>query len=363
VIKVGIMATLSGPYASSDAQASTVGPAWQKWINAQGGIDGHPVEVLLGDDQANPATAQSIAQKFIADGVAAVIAASDSVTPAWDSAVIAKGIPVIGGTSIATDWWTKAGMFPTGTGITADVGSYVTIGVKYGHAKVYGSVYCAEIPACAATIPQEKAQAKSLGIGFTSLSVSATAPSYVAPCLQLEQAHADFVLLGMAAGSDASMAQACQSQGYNPGYGTSDIAYSPTFLTVPSFTAYGISNAFPLAYTGQPVAAYTAAMKQYAAGDNWQSGDAGETWTGLQAMAKAIEDAKVSATADVTAADVLTGLYSFHGETLGGLVANGLTYPKDKPVGLNFNPCYFVMGVANGKLTAPSGLTPVCPTS
>ena len=64
----------------------------------------------------------------------------------------------------------------------------------------------------------------------------------------------------------------------------------------------------------------------------------------------------------MTSQDVLTGLYSFKSENLGGELANGLSYTRGKAVGFTSNPCYFVVGMQSGKVTAPAGLTPQCPS-
>ena len=117
LIKIGVIGSLSGAQASSSDQGATVAPAWADWINANGGIDGHPVQVIVMDDKGDPATAQAAGQQFIADGVSAIIVSSDNLVSAFDSAAIAKGIPLIGGASDESDWYTKQGMFVTMTGI------------------------------------------------------------------------------------------------------------------------------------------------------------------------------------------------------------------------------------------------------
>ena len=102
-------------------------------------------------------------------------------------------------------------------------------------------------------------------------------------------------------------------------------------------------------------------MEKYAQGHNWKEGTASFTWDGLQVLAKAIDNAGPAAT--VTSADVLTGLYRFKDENLGGELANGLTYTQGRAVGFTFNPCYFVVGMQGGRVTAPAGLAPQCPAA
>src|SRR5690349_1009881 len=49
-ISIGVISSLSGPQASSSNQADTVAPAWAEWVNANGGLNGHPVKIISVDD-------------------------------------------------------------------------------------------------------------------------------------------------------------------------------------------------------------------------------------------------------------------------------------------------------------------------
>src|SRR5260370_15582558 len=55
--------SLTGAQASSSDQGATVAPAWAAWINANGGLGGHPVQVVVMDDKGDPATAQAAGQQ------------------------------------------------------------------------------------------------------------------------------------------------------------------------------------------------------------------------------------------------------------------------------------------------------------
>ena len=102
-------------------------------------------------------------------------------------------------------------------------------------------------------------------------------------------------------------------------------------------------------------------MQKYATNSNWREGTASFTWNGLQAFAQAVKNAGVAASATVTPADVMAGLYDFKGENLDGLLANNVTYTKGKPLGFTANACYFIVGMKGGQTTAPANLTPQCP--
>src|SRR3954467_12040931 len=111
-IKIGLMSTLSGPQASSGNQGAVVAPAWAAWINANGGINGHPVQVISEDDGGDPAKAQAAEKKLIdSDNVVAIVAGSDTLISVYDADAISKGVAIVGGTSNGPDWFQKAGMF------------------------------------------------------------------------------------------------------------------------------------------------------------------------------------------------------------------------------------------------------------
>jgi branched-chain amino acid transport system substrate-binding protein len=361
LIKIGVIGSLTGPQASSSDQGATVAPAWADWINANGGINGHPVQVIVMDDKGDPATAQAAGQQFIADGVSAIIVSSDNLVSAFDSAAIAKGIPLIGGPSDESDWYTKQGMFVTMTGIVPGLGAQVAVAVQYGHAKKFANLYCAEVAACAQANPILQGAAKAAGVSYTQLAVSSTAPSYTAQCLQLKQEGVDYAQLNFATAAAVRFVQNCQAQGYNPTWGSSEQSIGAAYASLPNFTAYGPAYAFPSVATGAPVEQFTSVMQKYATGSNWKEGTASFTWQGLQAFAQAVKNANVAASTAVTSADVMTGLYDFKGENLDGLLANNVTYTKGKAFGFTANACYFVVGMKGGQTTAPAELTPQCP--
>ena len=361
LIKIGVIGSLTGPQASSSDQGATVAPAWAAWINANGGIDGHPVQVIVLDDKGDPATAQAAGQQFASDGVAAIVVSSDNLVSAFDSAAIAKGIPLISGSANSSDWYTKPGMFPTPTGVINGVAAQVAVAVKYGHAKKFANLYCAEVAACAQVNPVLQGAAKAAGIGYTQLAVSSTAPSYTAQCLQLKQEGVDYAQLNFSTAAAVRFVQNCQAQGYNPTWGSSEQAVGTAFASIPNLTVFGPAFSFPSVAGAPPADQFRSVMQKYATNSNWREGTASFTWDGLQALAQAVKDENIPAATAVTAADVTAGLYSFKNVNLGGELANGVTYTKGKPFGFTTNACYFVVGMKGGQTTAPADLTPQCP--
>ena len=242
--------------------------------------------------------------------------------------------------------------------VLSGLSDQVLVAKQFGKATKFANLYCSEIAACAQADPPLKAAATKAGIGYTSLAVSSTATSYTAECLKLQQEKVDYAQLNFTTAAAAKFVQDCQSQNYNPTWGTSAQAVGKDLISIPNFTAYGPAYAFPSVADSPVVATYVKAMTSYAKGDNWREGTASFTWTGLEALRTALAGAGTT----VTSADITSGLNAFKAETLGGLAANPLTFTAGKNVIFGGNPCAFVIGVKGGKTTAPDGLNTVCAT-
>jgi len=77
-IRIGFQAPITGPAASDGKTALQGAQLAVEQINAAGGIKGRPLELVVLDDQTQPAQAVPIANKFIGDGIKAVISGSYS---------------------------------------------------------------------------------------------------------------------------------------------------------------------------------------------------------------------------------------------------------------------------------------------
>jgi branched-chain amino acid transport system substrate-binding protein len=64
-VKIGVLCSCSGPFGTTIAAAWNVVQAWEKSVNASGGLNGHPVDLTELDNASNPGTAATNAQKII----------------------------------------------------------------------------------------------------------------------------------------------------------------------------------------------------------------------------------------------------------------------------------------------------------
>jgi len=360
VIKIGVISSLSGSQASSSNQADTVAPAWAAWVNANGGLNGHKVEVISEDDGGDPVKAQGAEKKLVdQDQVLAILVGSDNLVTAYDADAISKGVAVVSGTANSADWYQKAGMFPTVTDVVSGVIDQMLVAKQFGNAKKFANLYCSEVSACAQATQLQKPLAAKIGIGYTSLAVSSTATSYTAQCLQLQQQGVDYAQLNFTTTAAAKFIEDCQAQNYDPIWGSSEQAVGKDLLSIPDLKLYGPAYAFPSEADNPGAATFRDAMKKYAKDGNWKEGTASFAWSGLEVLHKALAGVGASPTRK----DVVAALNTIKDENLGGLLPNKITFTAGKPVAFGSHPCSFVVAIKDGKTQAPNGLTPVCPSA
>jgi branched-chain amino acid transport system substrate-binding protein len=356
-IVIGFVGWLGGVGAASIAPSRDAWVAWQKLMNAKGGINGHRVDLLIGDDGGNQSRAVSIARDFVENkGAIALTWASVDVTGVANYAK-AKSIPVIGSLSSEPPWSQNPMLFAPAPGV--DETSWGTARVvKNAGAKKVGVLFCAESAVCQQTGAADIKAAKEEGLNVVySGQISFSQPDYTAECLQLRNAGAEAVFAVTEETSAVRLAQSCGRQSYHPIW---TAVASDTMLRVPEFEgALSALTAFPwFARSGSPaIDEYVGAFQKYAP-NRLRDGTLFQSMGWLSA--KLFEKAAANVSDRPTSQDVLNGLWAMKGETVGGLAPGGLarTFPRNQPTPKAF--CVFNAKVDHGKWVAPQGFTPVC---
>jgi branched-chain amino acid transport system substrate-binding protein len=359
-IPIGTVGSYTGPQAASLGQTGRVVTAWSQWVNAHGGINGHPVKLYNEDDASDPAKSLSIVQKFVEqDHVVAIVAENSDVDQAWAGYVQQQKIPVVGSAIFNIAYQTNPYFFSPGT--TTVAASYATLAAakKLGKSK-FGLLYCAEAPACAQAVPLFQAMAPMAGLSLAySAKVSAFASDFTAQCLAAKDAGVDVMESATDSVTATRLAAGCAKQNFNPGWVGQDGTVTLNWLNTPALNgALTAQPVFPYQDTSIPAERdFQAALKQYAPGiigsPSFSENDA-EDWVGGMLFVAAAKAANLGD--NPSPAQVLQGLYSLRGETLGGLVVP-LTFTEGKPTAVT---CWFYMGISNGKFTTPQGLTTDC---
>ncbi|MEV2217081.1 ABC transporter substrate-binding protein [Streptomyces sp. NPDC050997] len=102
--------------ATNKAGMPAFAKAYARWVNAQGGLNGHKITVLTCNDRNDSVAAARCAQRAVSEGVVAVVGSysqyADSFLPPLEGA----GIPYIGGYGVTSDEFTSPLSYPVNGG-------------------------------------------------------------------------------------------------------------------------------------------------------------------------------------------------------------------------------------------------------
>ncbi|HEV3353276.1 MAG TPA: ABC transporter substrate-binding protein [Acidimicrobiales bacterium] len=354
-IVIGSVGTQSGIVGASISDGTRVLQAWAAGVNAQGGIKGHPVQVIVGDDGGDPSRHQQLVQQFVEEKHVAAFVYNSAPLSGQSSVqyLTQKRVPVIG-SELGGQWFYTSPMFfpQTSSGLAL---TYVNIAgiagfvVPKGKTKV-ATLTCQEAQFCTDANRIWPQMAPSLGFQVVSQGRASLAqPDFTSECLSAKNANAQVLLMAMDTNSVGRVASSCARVDFHPVFSfattvtvdrlRSDPNLDGTVLALPLAPWFQTSNA--------SVAQYKDTMARYAPGNTpTASGENG--W----ASAKLFELAETRASDPTTSAGVLDGLWSIKNETLGGLIP-ATTFTKDQNA--PEVKCWSVVVISGGQFTAPEG--------
>jgi branched-chain amino acid transport system substrate-binding protein len=346
-IVIGEICSCSGSPAFASAYVPALDgiEAWADTVNSSGGIDGHRIDLITKEDDFNAAQSLAAAQQLISDKVVAIVD-DTALEPAWQSAVIAADIPVVGPFTDNSVFDQSPDFYASGETSLVDMLAVVSQ-AKAAKATKIGVMYCAESPQCALFTGQIKSAATELG-GVTvpySASVSATAPNYIAQCVAARQAGVTALFLASTSSVEDEIATNCQSQGFSPTYVT-----AATGAALQTAHSSGFSRSWWTTFTDIPFFASTPAVDAYDSAMNklypqYRENDTAlRNWVVGKLITAGLEAAKIPSGTDPTAALFTKGLDSLRNDTLDGM-APPLTFTAGEPHHVN---CWFSVSVHNG---------------
>lgn len=355
-IRIGTLCSCTGPLAASLGQSLDVLKAWASTTNENGGINGHPVEVVAYDDGQNPATGLAKAKQLVEqDKVMAIVGTMSLVSDQWASYVSKKGIPVVGGQPVDTSFFTDPNFFTSGSTLPLLLLGEVTLAAKAG-AKELGLMYCSETPVCAQLPAIVKPLAAQAGMSVVEAKVSQSAPNYLAECESFKGKGVDAMFTAVNSDVVPRIADSCNQAGFKP------VTVASSATTQKSWTTDENLDGSLIAGTN---AVYTDAsvpgVKAFLDGLEKHAPKVLESpqfsypliypWAGGELFRAAAEAGDISPTS--TGADVVAGLRKLKDETLDG-IAPPLNFPEGQPA---FPLCYFTATLTGGEFKSDAEQT------
>jgi branched-chain amino acid transport system substrate-binding protein len=313
------------------AVTGTVPPAiraWSSYINAKGGLAGHPVRIILADDAGDPARTQAIVHQMVEQNhVVAFFAHYSFTVTGLEKYLESKGVPLIGGTGgdIAEDH-SKVIYEPLmGADEGGAWGFLLAIAAQTDKKKI-AVLYCREVAQCAKKIADMKAKLPYNGMNIVyETQVSLAQPDYTAEMIQAQRAGAEVVMTMVDSATLGRLAQSAHRQGYTPLFsGPWNLDIDPTIASV----SKELDGQFlgpartPMYQTSPKLADYREAMARY------QPKDAlGGLGAAVFVFGKLLEKIAPTFGPTVTGDQLITALNALHGEKLDGFLP-GITFPN-----------------------------------
>jgi branched-chain amino acid transport system substrate-binding protein len=364
-ITVGVICSCSGPYGGNLAAAEDGYKAWVDSVNASGGINGHPIRLITEDDAATPGLGVSDAQTLVADHVIA-IADISLVDSLWASVVQKANIPVVGTEANEAPFYTNPDFYPEGETQNNETASGVAV-LKAAGATKMGTFYCDDAAVCAEIAQTMKADATKVGVPMAySAAVSETAPNYTAQCLAAKQAGVTALDFSLDAPVQVTVAENCGQVNFHPIYSGGGESYGPA-IGASSAESRNYQASFPVIplFANTPgVQQMNAALDKYYPGlrANYQTTNFTElvvyAWVGGLLLADAVKAGGLTPTGTPSAAEIVKGLDSLKGDTLGGM-APPLTFTAGQTHGI---ACYLVGKIVNGVPSMGNNGHAICPS-
>ena len=211
-IKIGYLATMAGPAGIDEAPAFA---AWVKYVNAHGGVAGHPVQLTVDNEVNDVATSVANAEKFISQGYDAIVD-GDANDTAWASKAEAAGVPVLlSADTLAFGGSDDAFGSPQTPTVTTPLEMIAL--KKFKNVSKIGVLYCTEYAQCSQAVPYYTSIGKQYGNTVVySAAASQSAPNYLAQCLAAKAAGSQSLFPATASDVAVRVVKDCAKQGYTP---------------------------------------------------------------------------------------------------------------------------------------------------
>ncbi|GAA0630343.1 hypothetical protein GCM10009547_37600 [Sporichthya brevicatena] len=362
VIKLGAVGTFSGPVGGLVKDTVTGIRVWAQAVNAAGGINGHPVEILVGDDGGDPARFNSILQQFVEQqGVQAFLYTTLGFAPNGNNKYLdSKKIFTFaheGGLEVP--YKNPYVLTPAPAGLTyADVmvlSFGAGIGAK-GGVKL-ASFACSDFGLCDNFDKRWSDKNVLDKAGFSLVArgrPSLTQPDYTSQCLAAKQAGAEAIIVALDGAAIRRFASDCARQNYRPKLSSADLVITKDLPGDKNVDGLVIGTKMaPFTNTGVAgIKEMHTAFARFAPGQVITGGISYGWLIGefFAAAAKNLPDKQ-------TLKDIEEGIYSIKNNNL-----KGMTFPITMTRGkaMDRQLCYGVAVVAGDKFATGSGKSFTC---
>jgi branched-chain amino acid transport system substrate-binding protein len=250
-------------------------------VNANGGIKGRPLQIILCSDGTDPNKAAACIRDAISQGAIAEVQRTSSFGASMNPILQAANMCTIGGGIYSQADFTAKNMFPHNPGIFSTIGS-APAAVKQLNAKKIGVPYV-DVPAGAALAPTIKPIIEAMGASVAAaVPVPPTAADVTSQVATMVAANPDVVVDGLTLDAYVKFIKGMRQQGSNAGALISDaVMDTPLFVS----NLKGTENIYQVANDDKSSAGYKQFLsdfQKYATDKSDQTGNVVWGWFAAQ---------------------------------------------------------------------------------
>lgn len=352
---IGAVAPRSGPAGAGHAPGLEAVQAWVRHVNDRGGIEGHPVQYVIGDDGADPARHAAVVKDLVERRhvVAFVMNLESFGGEGVVDYLVARRIPVIGGELAQEYFYGHPTYFPQASAGDAQWESVLFAvaqkAIPANQTKL-GIIVCVEVQGCKVGRDAVKRYAPDARFNVVySVESSIAQPDYTAECLGARKAGVQVFFTILDPLAIQRLAAACARQGFRPAYGINPQGFVPEQASDPNFEGSVVGSVvFSHALDTTPASAeFQQVMRRYLPGRGLT-----EYHTFGWVAAKLVERAARHLSEPPSSEDLLKELWTLRNDDLGGLT-QPLTFTPD--TGAVRRACWFTSIIEDRKFKVFDG--------
>ena len=259
-IKVGAIFDLTGPTADVGTPYSEGVKAYVEWLNARGGVEGHPIELISADYAYKVDVAEQLYSQYVSEGVVAFMGWGTGDTEAMRTKIAEDKIPFMSASYSAALLDMEAAPYNFLIGTSYSDQAIIALrwamddwAAKGNSGKPKVALIHHDSPFGQSPLADAKAFADANGVEFTSLPMPKGVTDYVAELAQMKTFGADYVIVHTVSSPAAVLLKDAKNQGFDAQFILLNWCADEILINLAGDAAEGVVGALPFAPPTSPV--------------------------------------------------------------------------------------------------------------